>query len=282
LLTANNSDEAAISIINEPNSNIGDEIGRIVEDSALVSRPTDLNNPTPTNNNDSGPITLLCQHQQASSPITAAAEKEKEPSNKTASLPPSRIIGLLQITSDDAAPVPLSQQIAAINDEKSDYKSRIGLEQITCDDTAPVGPIQQTAPTNHQNSVGDTEPTTASTRSDAPFENATNNGRNNLLRDEESRNEHGLIEAYLVEEDEEISIYDATPATPELPWWRQRRTKVFILVICILLSLLAALLAFFLGATPPPTTSLSPSSSPHTSPKVSLAVVSNDITITAL
>jgi hypothetical protein len=238
-------------------------------------------------------------------------------------LPSSPFIGLEQITGDDAASVPLSQQIVAINNEKSDHKSRVGLEQITGNDDAPAPPLNLGAfedssnlnvtadfvgvhdgdepilPTNQQDSMDNTEPTRDSdmqmstTPSDAPFENVTTNERNNLLNDEESRNEHLLVEAYLVNEDEEMTIYDATP---ELPWWRQRRIKILLLVICIMLSLMAALLAFFLRATPPPTTSssttspsttspttsLSPSSSPHTSAKVSLIIVLDDITITAL
>jgi hypothetical protein len=320
------------------------EIG-IVEDSAPVSSPTELNNP-----NDSGPVTPLCQHQQASSPNTAVAETEKEVfyENATSS---SQIIGLEQITGDDAASVPLIEQVAAASNEKSDYKPKsmhpkIGLEHITGDDAAPVPPIQQVAaicdeksdykqtipprigleqvtgnkgaltqplnvgdfedssnlnaaadfadvhvddgdepilPTNHQNSMVNTEPTTdmqmSTTPSDAQYENATTNESNTLLHDEENRNEH-LVEAYLVSEDEDRTIYDATP---ELPWWRQRRIKVFILVICILLiSLMAALLAPPPPTTLPttsPTTSMSPSSSPHTSPKVSLIVVFIDITI---
>jgi hypothetical protein len=461
--TANNSDEAASSIVNENNSNIQDEIGRIGKESSVPdSRPTELNNPTPANNNDRGPSTPLHQHQQASDaplPSSPFIGLEQITGDDAAPVPLSQQIaainddmadcksrtsleqitcddmapvplsqqivaindeksdhksriGLEQITGNDEAPVPLSQQIAAINDEKSDCKStsmqpmiglekitghdaapvpliqqiaafndnmadcksRIGLEQITCDDTAPVRPIQQVAvisleqitgndsaptqllyfgdfedssdlnaaavfagvhdddepilPTYHQDSMGNTEPTTDSdmqmsttrsdsplenvttnernnlttnmqmsttrsdpqfenvttnernnlttdmqimstTRGDTPLENATTNERNSLLHDEEHHNEH-LIEAYLVNEDEERTMYDATP---ELPWWRQRRTKIFIFVICILLSLVAALLTFLRGAAPPPATTLSPSSSPHTSPKVSPIVV---------
>jgi hypothetical protein len=127
----------------------------------------------------------------------------------------------------------------------------------------------------------------STTQSDTQLDNATTN----VLHDEEEQRDH-LIEAYLVVEDEEHSIYDAEEipiydATPELPWWRQRRFKILVFVLCIsLISLMAAFLAVFLGVTPfgvdasavttpEPTTSLSPSSSPHTSPKVSLIIVSN-------
>jgi hypothetical protein len=290
MLTANNSDEAAAAQL-EANR---DEIRRIEDSSVPVSRPTELNHPTPANNNDSGPITPLRQHQQASDvPLPSS--------------PFIPFIGLEQITGDDEASVPLSQQTAAINNEKSDHKSRVGLEQITGNDEAPAPPLnfgdfedssnlnvaadfvgvhdgdESILPTNQQDSMGNTEPTRDSdmqmstTPSDAPFENATYNERNNLLNDEESRNEHLLIEAYLVNEDEDILIYDATP---ELPWWRQRRTRILLLVICILLSSMAALLPIFVRDTPPPTasptasptTSMSPSSSPHTSYKVSLSL----------
>jgi hypothetical protein len=209
-------------------------------------------------------------------------------------------IGLEQITCDDMASVRPIQQVAVVS-----------LEQVTGNDSAPTQPLyfeglekssnlnvaadfaevrdgdEPILPTNHQDSMGDTEPTTdmqmSTTPSDAQYENATTNERNNFLHDEENRTEDLLIEAYLVKEDEEQTIYDATP---ELPWWRQRRTKILLLVLCIMLLLMAALLAFFLRATPPPptaspttspTTSMSPSSSPHTSPKVSLVVVSNDV-----
>jgi surface protein len=276
----------------------------------------------------------------ASSPNTAAAETEKEVSNETATLPSSCFIGLEQITGDDAAPVPLIEQIAAINDEKSDYKSRVGLEQITGNDATPTQPLnfgdfvdssslnvaadfakvheddEPIIPTNHHVLMGNTEPTTdiqtSTTPSDVPFENTTTN----VLHDEEEQSDH-LIEAYLVvevEEGEDSSVGGGIDgrgaiyyATPELPWWKQRRfriyTTILISVILILLSLMAALLAVFLAvdpfdvvvgvSTPEPTTSLSPSSSPvstpepstslypssssNTSPKVSLIVVSNDI-----
>lgn len=138
--------------------------------------------------------------------------------------------------------------------------------------------------TNHQDPMGNTESTTdmqmSTTSSDAP---ATTNTHNNLLHDEEDQNED-LIEAHLVEEDEENTIYDGTL---ELPWWRQRRIKILIYVICILLLLMAALLAAFLGnntlssllfslaeiSTPAPTKSLFPSSSPHISPNVSFFII---------
>jgi hypothetical protein len=162
----------------------------------------------------------------ASSPNTAAAETEKEVSNETATLPSSCFIGLEQITGDDAAPVPLIEQIAAINDEKSDYKSRVGLEQITGNDATPTQPLnfgdfvdssslnvaadfakvheddEPIIPTNHHVLMGNTEPTTdiqtSTTPSDVPFENTTTN----VLHDEEEQSDH-LIEAYLVVEVEE-------------------------------------------------------------------------------
>eukprot|EP00984_Skeletonema_dohrnii_P010653 scaffold4176_cov109-Skeletonema_dohrnii-CCMP3373.AAC.1 len=61
-----------------------------------------------------------------------------------------------------------------------------------------------------------------------------------------------ILEAYLVEEEggsegsksgQDI-VYEATPVEPELPWWKQRRTKVFMAIICVLS---AALLTGGLG-----------------------------------
>eukprot|EP00984_Skeletonema_dohrnii_P000255 scaffold75_cov113-Skeletonema_dohrnii-CCMP3373.AAC.1 len=51
-----------------------------------------------------------------------------------------------------------------------------------------------------------------------------------------------ILEAYLVEEDEgrdtpggTDTVYEATPVEPELPWWKQRRTKVFMMIIFVLI-----------------------------------------------
>eukprot|EP00984_Skeletonema_dohrnii_P003095 scaffold1036_cov135-Skeletonema_dohrnii-CCMP3373.AAC.5 len=50
-----------------------------------------------------------------------------------------------------------------------------------------------------------------------------------------------ILEAYLVEEEGgRDTVYEATPIEPELPWWKQRRTKVFMTIICILMIALAA------------------------------------------
>jgi hypothetical protein len=56
-----------------------------------------------------------------------------------------------------------------------------------------------------------------------------------------------ILEAYLVEEEGEsgrvnwprFSVYEATLLDPELPWWKQRRTKVFMVINCILITALA-------------------------------------------
>jgi surface protein len=68
-----------------------------------------------------------------------------------------------------------------------------------------------------------------------------------------------IIEAYLVEEDGPLTavvetapptvpvvttgghdtVFEATPLEPELPWWKQRRNKEFMVVICVLLAALA-------------------------------------------
>jgi surface protein len=52
-----------------------------------------------------------------------------------------------------------------------------------------------------------------------------------------------IVEAYLVEEESDEGsndiVYEATPLEPELPWWKQRRTKVFMIIICVLLIALA-------------------------------------------
>ena len=90
-----------------------------------------------------------------------------------------------------------------------------------------------------------------------------------------SINQEGLpeVEAYLVEdlEEEEVEVYMATPT---LPWWKQRRTKIFFGVVIVLIGALAVALVVSLSrsndvfVTPPPTISIAPSSSlaPSTSP----------------
>jgi hypothetical protein len=56
--------------------------------------------------------------------------------------------------------------------------------------------------TNERNNLTTDMQIMSTTRGDTPFENATTNERNSLLHDEEHHNEH-LIEAYLVNEDDE-------------------------------------------------------------------------------
>ena len=54
-----------------------------------------------------------------------------------------------------------------------------------------------------------------------------------------------VVEAYLVEDKGEsgdvghITVYEATPLEPELPWWKQRRSKVFMVINCVLIIALA-------------------------------------------
>jgi hypothetical protein len=248
---ANNSDGSASSTVNDPNSNLRDEIGI-----AEVSVPV-----------------------------------------------------LEQITGDDAAPVPFVQQVAI--DEKLAKENLVSSGEVRGGDGVPTPNVAvdfyevhgadegllvsdevfdaddepTLRPTNHQESMRTTDPTaemlqSSTTGSDIPSSNTT-------------ADVHHLIEAYSVEEDDEIPIYDAIQELPS--WWRQRRFKILIPIICILLIVGAALLAVFLGgnpsssissetttslipssspvSTPEPTTSLFPTLSPHTSAKVSLVVV---------
>jgi hypothetical protein len=76
-----------------------------------------------------------------------------------------------------------------------------------------------------------------------------------------------ILEAYLVIDEESVSdydttlpptaavtpigghdtvVYEATPLELDLPWWKQMRTKVFMVIICVLIT---ALLAVGLGVT---------------------------------
>eukprot|EP00984_Skeletonema_dohrnii_P020862 scaffold10278_cov113-Skeletonema_dohrnii-CCMP3373.AAC.1 len=55
-----------------------------------------------------------------------------------------------------------------------------------------------------------------------------------------------VVEAYLVEDEggksggvDHITVYEATPLEPELPWWKQRRSKVFMVINCVLIAALA-------------------------------------------
>jgi hypothetical protein len=248
---ANNSDGSASSTVNDPNSNLRDEIGI-----AEVSVPV-----------------------------------------------------LEQITGDDAAPVPFVQQVAI--DEKLAKENLVSSGEVRGGDgisnpnvavdfdevhDADEGLLvsdelfdaddEPLRPTSRQESMRTTDPTaemqSSTTRSDIPSSDTT-------------ADVHHLIEAYLVEEDDEIPIYDAIQELPS--WWRERRFKILIPIICILLIAGAALLAVFLGgnpsssissetttslipssspvSTPVPTTSLFPTLSPHTSAKVSLVVFLN-------
>ena len=95
-----------------------------------------------------------------------------------------------------------------------------------------------------------------------------------------SINQEGLpeVEAYLVEdlEEEEVEVYMATPT---LPWWKQRRTKILLGVVLVIVSTLAIVLGIELSkddstvnmivnSTNAPTVSVAPSSSmaPSSSP----------------
>eukprot|EP00984_Skeletonema_dohrnii_P014476 scaffold6088_cov140-Skeletonema_dohrnii-CCMP3373.AAC.14 len=55
-----------------------------------------------------------------------------------------------------------------------------------------------------------------------------------------------ILEAYLVEDEERSddggrdTVYSATPLEPELPWWKQRRSKVFLAIIFALVTVVAA------------------------------------------
>jgi len=48
-----------------------------------------------------------------------------------------------------------------------------------------------------------------------------------------------ILDAYLVEEDDDVdhdTVYEATPLESELPWWKQRQLIVLMVVICVLVT----------------------------------------------
>jgi len=80
-----------------------------------------------------------------------------------------------------------------------------------------------------------------------------------------------IPDAFLVEDRDE-EVYDATPLEPTLPWWKQRRAKIFFGVLIVLVGALVIALGLSLSqsnnpdlttvtvfVTPPPTISLAPS-----------------------
>jgi hypothetical protein len=196
---------------------------------------------------------------------------------------PVRVSYPEQIADDDEEPVPWVHVAAAISDGKLAAKeTAVSSEEVhdadegllETSDAVLDADDEPLRPTNRIDTRG-TEPTAVLTLSS---ENAT------------AADTH-MIEAYLVE-DEELPIYDAMP---ELPWWKQRRFRIMILLVCILILSVAALLAVFLKGNPSsseddpsssifleatsslspssaPSASLFPSLNPHTSPKVSLVV----------
>jgi hypothetical protein len=211
-----------------------------------------------------------------------------------------------QITSDDEEPVPLVQQVAAIPHKKLlAHVSNTNIAEAVDDvldganeasDVALDAGDVPLCTLNRQDTMG-TEPTAALTlpSSDGAtnYESPGGIERTTALTarcsDITSENPTHLIEAYLVEDDE-LPVYDATP---ELPWWKQRRFRIMVLLICILILLVAVLLAVFLGGDTSSSISLETTSSlsrssypvstpkptlnPHTSPKVSLIVVLNGV-----
>ena len=85
------------------------------------------------------------------------------------------------------------------------------------------------------------------------------------------RNSVPILEAYLVEEGDDTTVYEATPLEPELPWWKQRRNKAMLVIFCVLITALAAglgvpLLSLPAAAADKVTTSHSMSISPSHSP----------------
>jgi surface protein len=78
-----------------------------------------------------------------------------------------------------------------------------------------------------------------------------------------------LLEAYLVEEEGgrddggHDTVYEATPLDPELPWWKQRRMKVSMVIIFVLITALASSLGVKLSR---PNATLSGSLLPTKSP----------------
>jgi len=62
-----------------------------------------------------------------------------------------------------------------------------------------------------------------------------------------------VVEAYLVEEESDEGsqsiVYEATPLEPELPWWKQTRTRVLMAIICVLIVIAALALSVGPGVT---------------------------------
>eukprot|EP00984_Skeletonema_dohrnii_P019424 scaffold9279_cov132-Skeletonema_dohrnii-CCMP3373.AAC.2 len=85
------------------------------------------------------------------------------------------------------------------------------------------------------------------------------------------RNSVPILEAYLVEEGDDTTVYEATPLEPELPpWWKERRIKAMLVIFCVLITAVTVGLGVPLSrpavaadkVTASPSMSLSPSHSP--------------------
>jgi len=168
---------------------------------------------------DTAPVPLI---QQIDQKEEASIDVDMESEDASATNPPTQCtLELEQIEDDDdAAPRPLNY--VEFEDEP---KSKIASMEQALDDVE-----------YNDQSLGDNE--------DMVCQMITAAARNPSVS-------VPVVEAYLVEEESDEAahvVYEATALEPELPWWKQRRTKVFMMIICVLLIALA--LSVGLGVEP--------------------------------
>jgi surface protein len=180
--------------------------------------------------------------------------------SSTATQPLIRGLEKVDVEEADIAPVPLVQQIAQKEEADNDVASEdasasatnpstqctLELEQIEDDDNAAPRPLNyvefedepQSKIASMEQALDDVENSdqhSASDNEDMVSQVITAAARNPSVS-------VTVVEAYLVEEESDEDghvVCEATPVEPELPWWKQRRTKVFMMINCVLLIALA-------------------------------------------
>jgi len=161
---------------------------------------------------------------------------------------------------DGGPPLPLSQQ----RDSLSDAKKMAATSQISSSAAPPVDGNQSIGGDPNVGDEGNNTPILQRVVGPENRSASDNERARRVVSSSAAAAERypsvPIIEAYLVEEEEEVpltanvtqpprvpifnpeghdTVYEATPLEPELPWWKQRRTKVFMVIICVLLAALA-------------------------------------------
>jgi len=185
-------------------------------------------------------------------------------SSSTATQPLIRGLEQVDVEEADTAPVPLVQQIAEKEEANIDIdvasedalatrpptQCALELEQIEDDDDAPRPLVYVEFEDKPKSKIASMEQALDDDVEISVQHSASDdeNMVHQMTTAAAARNPSvsvPVVEAYLVEEESDEGsndiVYEATPVEPELPWWKQRRTKVYMLIICVLLMIALAL-----------------------------------------